>query len=431
MQPENGDNGDDESSAPTHGRWSSSAVLSDLISPHSTDPKTTSTCKVVCLTGGPCGGKTSALSILSDLFRNLGWKVYRVPETATHLLSGGVVFSELSPQQTYSFQKDLLTVMLSIENTYINLAKLNAKQGQKTIVITDRGAMDPSAYIDRASWLKILAELNLDEISIRDHRYDCVVHLVTAAKGAEQFYTLSNNSVRSEGLELARHLDNLVMNAWLGHASLQVIDNESVPNFTAKCDRIVQAVLTRLGVVADNEIYGRAVMKHKFVVRDFVLTNEFPVPFRDFEVEHIYLVNPTGDGSQIRIRRRSEQLSAEEHLSMTMRRVGPNGQMAESRRNLTHREYDILRGQNDPTRSIVKKIRRCFLFNDRYFQLDVFQSTKHAGLMMLEGYLDYDSEETTNGAPAPGVNQDRLPPWLQVEEVTKNKEYSMYELAKI
>lgn len=35
--------------------------------------------------------------------------------------SGGVHFAELSPEQAYSFQKDLLKTMLTIENTYINV----------------------------------------------------------------------------------------------------------------------------------------------------------------------------------------------------------------------------------------------------------------------------------------------------------------------
>ena len=170
--------------------------------------------KVICLTGGPCGGKTSCLSILSDLFQSLGWKVYRVPETATILLGGGVVFSELNDAQSYSFQKDILVTMLSIENTFVNLAKLDSVKGQKAVVLCDRGTMDPSAYMPRDGWLKMLTELNLEEAALRDHRYDVVVHLVSAAKGAEQFYSLDTNAVRSEGLTHAAQLDDSIMNAW-------------------------------------------------------------------------------------------------------------------------------------------------------------------------------------------------------------------------
>ena len=56
------------------------------------------------LTGGPCGGKTTGQARLSTFFENLGWKVYRVPETANVLLAGGVNFAELSPQAAENFQ---------------------------------------------------------------------------------------------------------------------------------------------------------------------------------------------------------------------------------------------------------------------------------------------------------------------------------------
>ena len=145
--------------------------------------------------------------------------------------------------------------------------------------------MDPSAYIARDNWLQMIKEIGVEESDLRDHRYDCVVHLVSAAKGAEAFYSSDSNSARSEGIQLACELDTLVMNAWVGHSSLQVVDNLSVSNFAEKCDRVVQAVLTRLGFVADHHRYGKMVRKHKFLVSGFNMENDFPVPYRDFIVD--------------------------------------------------------------------------------------------------------------------------------------------------
>ncbi|KAI8893182.1 AAA domain-containing protein [Globomyces pollinis-pini] len=377
---------------------------------------TDSNFKVICLTG-PCGGKTSGISILSDLFQSLGWRVYRVPETATILLNGGVHFPDLDSESVFCFQKSLLSVMLEIEDTYRDLAKLNATKGIKTVIICDRGAMDPSAYMPREDWLRVLEDLKLDEVNLRDNRYDCVVHLVTAAKGAEAFYTLENNATRTEGIELAMSLDDSIMNAWVGHASLQVIDNISVPDFTAKCDRVIQAVSNRLGLTLDQTRFGKAVKKHKFLVKTFVLSDSFPVPYRDFEVEHAYLVNTSGDGTETRIRRRTEMGTKSVHLNLTTRQPNQNGQRVETRRNLLPREYDVLKAQCDPSRKPIHKIRRCFLYKDRYFQLDVYQSPA-SGLMLLEGYLDYDS----NG-------RILVPDWIECEEVTDNIDYSMYTIA--
>lgn len=172
--------------------------------------------KVICLTGGPCGGKTSSVSILSDLFVSLGWRVYRLPETATILFGAGVSFPDLNEQAAYSVQKSILRCMLAVEDSFRELAAINARDGIKTVLICDRGAMDPSAYMPSDQWLKMLHEMGLEEVALRDHRYDCIIHLVTAAKGAEAFYSNQTNLTRTEGVDLARDLDTSVMNAWVG-----------------------------------------------------------------------------------------------------------------------------------------------------------------------------------------------------------------------
>ncbi len=40
----------------------------------------------IVITGGPCGGKTTALSWLQNAFTLRGYKVIIVPETATELI---------------------------------------------------------------------------------------------------------------------------------------------------------------------------------------------------------------------------------------------------------------------------------------------------------------------------------------------------------
>lgn len=115
--------------------------------------------------------------------------------------------------------------------------------------------------IDRASWLKMLADLNLREVELRDARYDCVIHLVSAAKGAEKFYSTADHTVRSEGIPLAREIDDRIRNAWLGHPYMDVIDNST--GFDEKLRRVVEAVCKRLGV-RDNR--ARNVIKRKFYV---------------------------------------------------------------------------------------------------------------------------------------------------------------------
>lgn len=163
----------------------------------------------VVVTGGPCAGKTSSLALLSDHFRNLGWTVYVVPEAATILLGGGVSFADFNDDQIYSFQKSIVRMMMTLETTYEELAQIESKiKNKNCLLVCDRGVMDASAYCSKEIWMKILSDLNVAQISeVREKRYHCVVHLVTAADGAVEFYTTDNNSVRGETPEEAIAVD--------------------------------------------------------------------------------------------------------------------------------------------------------------------------------------------------------------------------------
>ena len=59
----------------------------------------------------------------------------------------------------------------------------------------------------KEEWDKIIASIGKDRIQLRDERYDQVIHLMTAANGAEPFYQLSNNSTRMENIEQAIERD--------------------------------------------------------------------------------------------------------------------------------------------------------------------------------------------------------------------------------
>lgn len=94
-----------------------------------------------------------------------------------------------------------------------------------------------------------------ETVTLRDSRYDCVIHLQTAADGAAQFYTTHNNSARSETPEqvssaVKTHthhriyffqacvLDRRVKECWLGHSYLYVVDNST--GFNQKISRVIE-----------------------------------------------------------------------------------------------------------------------------------------------------------------------------------------------
>jgi hypothetical protein len=92
-----------------------------------------------------------------------------------------------------------MKAQLNMEDYFLDLAAL---YGKPAIVFFDRGVMDPSAYMDTDSFQALLDEQGWNKINLRDKRYDLVLHLVTAADGAEEFYTLANNAARYEVTEV-------------------------------------------------------------------------------------------------------------------------------------------------------------------------------------------------------------------------------------
>ena len=54
-----------------------------------------------------------------------------------------------------------------------------------------------------------------------------------------------------------------------------------------------------------------------------------------------------------------------------------SGQIIEVRTPITHRDYSNLISQEDPNHFLVLKTRRCFLFKNQYFQLDIYREPCH------------------------------------------------------
>ncbi|XP_055374663.1 TRPL translocation defect protein 14 isoform X2 [Condylostylus longicornis] len=411
----------------------------------------------IVLTGGPCGGKTTGQSRLCTFFENLGWKVFRVPETASVLLSGGVKFSDLtekevpetpssfkhlslpfvSPEhsiidmtascprclaaaadrpdgsEAYKFQENLIRTMIQIENTYF---ELGASSTKNCLIICDRGVMDASAYISKEKWKKMMETNHWNAIELRDNRYNQILHLVSAANGAEDFYTIEDHACRSEGVDLARELDYKSAAAWVGHPYFDVIDNSS--DFETKMNRMIESVCMKLGIDIGDRLKQTS-RKLKFLVASLPADSEFP-PFQDFDVIHHYLQS-SGPKVQARLRKRGQN----NHWSYihTIRRPHVHGQSVEVKTQLTHRDYLMLLAQRDDAHFTIYKKRRCFLVNNQYFQLDIYKEPSHPrckGLILLETYSSLSGESLTNC----------LPKFLNiVKEVTGDPQYSMFNLS--
>ncbi|ORC86587.1 uncharacterized protein TM35_000271770 [Trypanosoma theileri] len=203
----------------------------------------------IVITGGPCSGKTSCLAYLREVFVNLGFNVFCVPEVATLLHTGGVNLLLSSPEDRITQQRVILQMMMMLEDAFYELASL---RGRPSLILYDRGTMDGSAYCSEEEWRTILLVTGYTNEELCDVRYDAVVHLVTAADGAESYYTLANNAARSEGLEEARCLDTCTRNAWRGHFLVGVVDNTE-DGFDGKLHRTAEFIAGVMGITLPSD----------------------------------------------------------------------------------------------------------------------------------------------------------------------------------
>ena len=145
----------------------------------------------IVITGGPCAGKSTAMSWIQNAFSKMGYAVLFVPETATELITGGV--APWTCGTNVDYQKCQLK--LQLEKVFELAAR--TMDTEKVLIVCDRGALDNKAYMNETEFAEAMKSIGSNEVELRDN-YDAVFHLVTAAKGAEEFYTTANNSARTE-----------------------------------------------------------------------------------------------------------------------------------------------------------------------------------------------------------------------------------------
>lgn len=359
--------------------------------------------KNIVITGGPCSGKTTGLSKIEQALSYRGYYVLVVPETATELIPNGIrpFGNSLSMVQ---FQYVVFNKQLYKENIYRNVAK-TLIPSDKIVIIHDRGIMDNKSYVNEEEFKKILQHFNMNEVEARD-RYDAVFHLVTAADGAEGYYTLANNAARTETMEEARALDKKGISNWTGHQHFRIIDNST--GFDAKMDRLIHEVFTFLGEPTPLEIEKKFLIKKPNMSEMAKL-----VPFTTVSIVQTYLRSEKGTERRVRQRGQDGNFSyyfTEKKAVSLLSRI-------EVERKISAKEYINYLTEADPDIPPIIKKRTCFVYKGQYFKLDVFDFSNHLAILEIE-LASEDSEI-------------QLPDFIDVfEDVSYNPFYRNISLAK-
>lgn len=319
----------------------------------------------IVLTGGPCAGKTSALAKIEEYFTDLGYKVLIVSESATELIKGGAIpAKDLS---MIEFQEAILNYQMMKEKVYDGIA--NSLNSEKCIIVYDRGLMDNSAYISKEEFDALVEKYNFSRLDLMD-RYDLVLHLVTAADGAREFYTLSNNEARSESVSDAIALDRKTMNAWTGHRNFSIIDNTTT--FDVKLNRVIEQIENLVGK-------SRVHKQHKYLVDASSISTSFLDKALKIDIEQVYLGS---DSYERRLRKRT--LNGDSTYYYTIQRYDTLGtSKVLTDKKISRKDYEELLSSEDYR--VVNKTRYSFISGKKVFKLDIFED----GVAILE----IDSDE--------------------------------------
>ena len=357
----------------------------------------------IVITGGPCAGKTTAMSWIQNAFTNKGYMVLFVDETATELIGGGAPWKFTKSNRDYQFR--LTQLMLAKEQAFTEIAK--TFDADKVLIVCDRGALDNRAYMNDEEFRYVLKRLGTNEIALRDH-YDAVFHLVTAAKGAEQFYTLANNAARYETVEEAVKVDDSLIDSWTGHPHLRVIDNRF--DFDEKMLSLISEISIFLG---EPKPMGTA---RKFLIKyPDVRALEKKPNCQSVDIMQAYLHSEI-PGEFIRIRQRGQD--GNYIYYKTRKRRVEGGKRIELEERLTQDEYLDLMMQADPSYRPIRKHRCCLSENGLYYNIDLYPQWTDKALMEIELYKE-DQEV-------------KIPEGIEViREVTGEVEYTNPYIAKI
>lgn len=356
----------------------------------------------IVLTGGPCAGKTTALSWIHNYFSERGYVVLFVPETATELISNGV--APWTCGTNYDYQVAQMKLQRAKENIFEEAAK--SVKNSKILIVCDRGMLDNKAYMKEAEFKRILREFGTNEVKERDS-YDAIFHLVSAAKGKEKVYTTDNNKARTETVDEARKVDDKIISAWTGHPHFRIIDNST--EFEEKLERLLKEIAMFLGEPEPLEI------ERKFLICYPNLKELESMPnCTKVDITQTYLKSE--DGIERRVRARG--IDGNYLYYLTEKKEISNLTRVETERKLTQDEYLRLLMDADNTLHTIHKTRYCLSWNSQYFEIDIYPEWNNQAIMEIE--LSSENEEI------------KIPDFIKtLKEVTEDENYKNYKMAEV
>lgn len=363
--------------------------------------------KLIAITGGPCGGKSTFLKMAIALLQKHGFKVVVVSEVARELIASGLAPWDPKWKTSIAFQRQVFLGILTKEYWLLQSVTNMDLDGQQVVFLCDRGYPDGMAYSGEDQFIAMLSNWGLKLTDVLDH-YAGVIHMLTAAHGAEEFYV--TDAERMETPEQARERDDLLRNAWLQHQHQIVVDNSGA--FSDKINRALEALRRILKMPTPQEI------EVKFRVYDFSL-GQVPGDAKFYNIEQTYLERPDRPGIECRVRKR-EVARSSSYFYTEKTSTDVVGVRAEHEEIIDETHYNaFIAAWKKPGTCTVFKTRYKFHHGSSVAELDVYQGNLK-GLVMLE--IELPNVEAMGTLALPGQ--------FKLVDKTADKRYSNASLAE-
>lgn len=185
----------------------------------------------IVITGGPCAGKTQAISEIKKRMKKTGYTVIVISEVPTEMILSGI-----NPKRVgkYVFQKTI--ILLQQQKEKIMLNALHSSCLGKIVILYDRGIIDHFTYLSEKECRLIKQELNIDLLECYDN-YDLVFHMSSTASELPSCFF--NTEHRKDTIKEAAQSDKLIGEYWKNHPNYHYIKcskdfNEKINNLYDK-----------------------------------------------------------------------------------------------------------------------------------------------------------------------------------------------------
>lgn len=190
----------------------------------------------IVLTGGPCGGKTTALTYLKQHLPTVGVTPVFVPELATAMFEAGVRWPDVAHHEPSAFRFQTQMILSQITNEDMYYSFISMLPGKNKVLVCDRGTVDNMVYA-RDEWHEdILSQVG--SLGFLKRRYDQIIHLNTLAYGGN--YS-TDNVARYESAAEACVTDQRTWEMW--HQG-PYVPQIRIPHSTSLEDKLTMVLAT-------------------------------------------------------------------------------------------------------------------------------------------------------------------------------------------